>query len=176
MEQDALVRFAEHGGVVVGVAGGDDAVVEGVQRFHRGALGVFLPQDVVGDAAVVVHRQAVAQQGRRAELAHQRAGELIEGVREDDQLEMLAGPLDEFHRAVQRVQGVDHLLDVRQAVAVLVEDAEPHFHQLVVVGNVPGGGAQLVDTGALGEVDPDFRNQHPFQIETKQFHDDPLGR
>jgi len=64
VEQDALVRFAEHGGVVVGVAGGDDAIIEGVQRFHGGALGVFLAQDVVGDAAVVIHRQAVTQQGR----------------------------------------------------------------------------------------------------------------
>jgi aminoglycoside phosphotransferase family enzyme len=118
----------------------------------------------------VVDLQLVAQQGREAQLAHQRLGELVEGVGEDHHLEALAQPVDEFHRPLQRLQGGDHLLDVAQLQAMFVEDAQTLLHQHVVVRNVPGGRLQGVDTGFFRERDPDFRNQHAFQVKTGNFH------
>src|SRR3546814_10312618 len=44
MEQDASMGLAEHGGVVVGIARGNDAVVEALQRNDRLTLGVLLTQ------------------------------------------------------------------------------------------------------------------------------------
>lgn len=89
-------------------------------------------------------------------------GEFIEGVGEDDQLEMFVGLFDEFYCVVQWIQGVDYFLDVWQVVVVLVEDVELYFYQFIVVGNVSGGGVQFVDIGVFGEVDLDFWNQYFF--------------
>jgi hypothetical protein len=44
------------------------------------------------------------------------------------------------------------------------------LHQLVVVRLVARGAAQLGDAGALGELDPDFGNQHAFEVETDKLH------
>jgi hypothetical protein len=117
------IPASAHGGVVVGVAGGDHPVVERLQRADRLALGILLAQTVAGHAAVAVALEAVAEQRRPAELAHQRCGELVEGVGEDHQLEALAQPGGEFQRAVEWSEPSDHLLDGGQAQVVLVEDA-----------------------------------------------------
>jgi hypothetical protein len=50
---------------------------------------------------------------------------------------------------------------------VPVEDREPRLHQLVVVGLVARGAAQLRDAGALGDVDPDFGHEYALEIETR---------
>src|SRR5450830_1636402 len=44
MEQNPTVSLAQHGGVVVRIAGSDHAVVQALERQHRLALGVFLAQ------------------------------------------------------------------------------------------------------------------------------------
>lgn len=123
-----------------------------------------------------VHFQAMTEQGRPAQLLHQRLGELIESVRKDDQLEVFAGPFDELLGSFHRVQGIDHCLDVGQAVAMLIQNLQAHTHEFVVVRNIPGGGTQFIDAGFFSEVDPDFRDQHPFQVQAQQFHGvSPLG-
>jgi hypothetical protein len=83
---------------------------------------------------------------------------------------MLPQPVEGLGRARQRVHAGNHLLDVADAEPMLLQDPEPHGHQLVVVGNVAGGRAQGIDTRALGEVDPDLGDQDAFQIETCNFH------
>ena len=55
----------------------------------------------------------MAEQGGAPELAEQRAGKLLEGVRQDDDLEFRAQLLQKAERPVQRFQGADDLLDVR---------------------------------------------------------------
>ena len=54
----------------------------------------------------------------------------------------------------------------RQPVAV--EQLEPAAHQHVVVRLVAGRAAQLVDAGALGDGDPDLRQQHALDVERDQ--------
>ncbi|MCY1434516.1 hypothetical protein D9M71_505780 [compost metagenome] len=113
----------------------------------------------------------MAQQGREAELAHQRLGEFVEGVGEDHHLEALAQPVDELDGAFQRLQGGDHFLDVGQLQAMLVEDAQTLLHQHVVIRDIAGSRLERFDTGFFSEGDPDFRNQDPFQVETGDFHE-----
>ncbi|MNP26262.1 hypothetical protein D3C76_1191070 [compost metagenome] len=112
----------------------------------------------------------MAEQGREAQLAHQRLGELIEGVRQDHHLEALAQPVDELDGAIERLERGDHFLNVGELQAVLVENSQALLHQHVVVGNVPGSGPEGFDPGFFGEGDPDFRNQHTFKIQTGNFH------
>ena len=51
----------------------------------------------------------------------------------------------------------------------------PPAHQLVVVGLVARGAAQLGDAGALGDVDPDLGDEHAFEVETRDDHERAPG-
>ena len=115
----------------------------------------------------------MTEQGREAQLTHQRLGKLIERIRQDRHLKALAQPVDELDSAVQRLERGDHFLDIGEFQAMLVEDPQALLHQHVVVGNVPGGGPEGFDPGFFGERDPDFRDQHTFQIQTGNFHKTP---
>ena len=53
---------------------------------------------------------------------------------------------------------------------MLPEDVQPEVHQLVVVGLVPGGAAELRDAAGLGKSDPDFGDQDAFHIKTYNIH------
>ena len=175
MEQNPGMGLGQHGGVVVRVAGGHYAVVEALQGDHRLTLGVFLAQLIADNAIGFIGDQLVAQQGREAQLTHQRLGELVEGVRQNHHLEALTQPVDELNGAVQRLQGGNHFLNICQLQAVLVENAQTLLHQHVVVGNIPSGGFQRFNAGFFREGNPDFRNQHTFQVETGNFHGTLLG-
>jgi hypothetical protein len=70
-----------------------------------------------------------------------------------------------LQRAVERLHGADHRLDVRQPEPVLVEDCEAPAHQLVVVGLVARRAAQRRDARALGDVDPDLGHENALQVE-----------
>ncbi len=99
------------------------------------------------------------------ELAEQRLRELHEGVRQDDDLGPAAEPGEEVERAVQRLHGADHGLDVGQAEVMLVENREAAAHELVVVGLVTRRAPQRRDAGALGDVDPDLRDEDALEVE-----------
>src|SRR5690606_38501028 len=139
----------------------------------RLALGILLAQLVAHHAIGLVDHQLVTQQGREAQLAHKRLGELVEGVRQDHHLEAFAQPVYELDGAIERLEGSDDFLDVAQLQAVLVKDAQALLHQHVIVGNVPGGRLQRLDTGFFRKRDPDFRNQNTFQVETSDLHENP---
>ncbi len=164
VDEKTGVRFAEHGGVVVRIAGGDDAVV---QRFQRGDGFLFLvrlTQFIAGDA-VVRHEQAMAKKRRPVQLFHQRRGELLERVGQNYDLRERAEFVEKFLAAGQGMQRADDFLDLRKRDAVLVEDADAIIHQLVVIRFVARGAAQFGNLGFLGDGDPDFRRQHAFHVQ-----------
>ena len=85
VEEEADVGFAEHGGVVEGITGGDDVVVEILQGGDRFLLLIRLAEAVVDDAAVDDF-QLVAEEGGPIELLHEWLGKFLEGVGENDHL------------------------------------------------------------------------------------------
>lgn len=164
-KQDALVGSAQHGRVVVRIADGAGAEVQQAERGDRLALLVSLTQTVAGDPAIRVDLQAVTEDGRPAHLGEEGLGELHKGVGQDNDLGMIARPGDELDRARQWIQPTDDLVDGVDADAVPIKDLQPTTHQLVVIGLVTGGPAELGDAGPLGDADPDLRGQHPFHVE-----------
>jgi hypothetical protein len=58
----------------------------------------------------------------------------------------------------------------RPSFVGLRQDVQAVLHQGVVVGLVARGAAQLGDAGTLGEFDPDFGNEHTFEVETDELH------
>jgi hypothetical protein len=166
-EEDADVGFGEHEGVVVGIAGGDDPVVE----LAEGGDGMFLlvgeAELVIGDV-VVMNDEAVAEEGGPVELTDQGCGELFEGIGEDDDRHLLAQLAEELECTREGLEGGDNLLDIGEAEVVLVEDGESPAHEAVVIGLIAGGAAQFGNAGFFGDGDPDFRGEHSFHVECGQ--------
>src|SRR5690554_1749702 len=122
VKQNACVGFAQHGGVVIGITRSNNTVIKRLQGQHRLALGVFLPQAVIRHSAIVIVLQAVAKQGWETQLAHQRLGEFIEGVRQNDDLKPLAQPVDKLRGTLKWRQGSNHFLNFLEPQPVLIED------------------------------------------------------
>ena len=53
---------------------------------------------------------------------------------------------------------------------MLVKDAQAESHELVVVRLVARSALELFDAGRLGERNPDFRNEHAFQVKADNVH------
>jgi hypothetical protein len=170
VDEETRIGRAEHAGVVVRIAGGDDLEVQRLQRIHRVALLVGLAQFVVAHEAGGVDHELVAKECRPAQLAHQRVGEFVEGVRQDDHLEARAQLVQEVLGTFQRRHAAYHVLDVRQLQPVVLEQADAKAHQLVVVGLVARGAHEFGNAGALGKLDPDLGDQHAFEVEADNLH------
>jgi hypothetical protein len=84
-------------------------------------------QAVVHHDALGVGFQLVAEQRRHAELRHQRHGEFVEGVGQDDDLVVARAGRRGSPRAGHRPHLGDHLLDVRQAELVLFSAASRRY-------------------------------------------------
>jgi len=164
-KEEPGIGGVEHRRVVVRVAGRDHAEVQSVQCLHRLSLLIGLAEVVVHDSAGCIGFEAVAEDRRPAELAHEGLGKLVEGVRQDDQLEVRPDPIEELGRTVERLHPADDLLNVGQSQVVLAQDGQPLLHEFVVVRDVPGRESQFVDASAFGEVDPDLGNDDPFEVE-----------
>ena len=164
VEQDAAVGFAEHGRVVVGITGSDDLEVQFLEALDRFAFLVRHAQVVIDQHAFGVVFQRMAEQRRPAQLTHQRMGEFVESVRQDDDLVILAQLVEESASARHRAHFSDHLLDVRQAELVLAQDVEAESHQRVVIRLFARRPHQLGNTRALGKFDPDFGDEDPFEV------------
>jgi len=54
---------------------------------------------------------------------------------------------------------------------VLREQADAQLHQTVVVGLVARRAGELGDAGALRELDPDFGDEHAFEVEADHLHE-----
>ena len=125
---------------------------------------------VVGDLAVFVHNQFVAENGGPTQLLHQGLCELGEGVGDDDHLGDGAQFVQELAGAGHGIDGGDGVLDLLQTQAVLFQDVQTELHELVVVGFVAGGAGEFGDAGCLGEFDPDFGNQYSFEVQAYDVH------
>ena len=165
MEEETGIGLAQHGGVVEGISGGDDAVVQRLEGGHGLLLLIGLAQLVVHDAAVRGHIQLVAEDGGPRQLAHQRLGKFSKSVAQNDDLRDGAQLIEKGLRPLQRSQRADDLLDVRQLEAVCVQDFEAALHEHIVVGLLPRGAAQFGDASFFGKGDPDFRDENAFKIE-----------
>ena len=64
----------------------------------------------------------------------------------------------------------------RQAVAVLVQNAQALLHQYVVVRNIPGGCLEFFNTCFFCKCDPDFRDQYALKVKTCEFHNGLLSK
>ena len=170
VNQEANVGFAQHGGVVIGVAGSKNPIIQTVQGLYGCPLGILLPQLVIHYPPRLVGDQAVTEQSRPFQLPHQRLGEFVEGIGKNDHLKALAQPVDEIYSTGQGFQLGYYRLDVIHLEIMLLQKPQALLHQYVIVGNIPGSRAQFVDAGAFGKGDPDFRDQDPFQVQAGQFH------
>jgi len=108
VEEETVFGRPQHRGVVVRVAGRDDAVVEGLEGLDRATLLVVEAQLVVDDA-IVLHDEAVTYEGRHAEMAHQRPAELFECVGQNDHLGDRSQLVEEFSGAVEGGESRNHL-------------------------------------------------------------------
>ena len=165
VDEEPCVRGTEHRGVVVRVARGHHLVVQAAKRVHRGTLLVGHPEPVVAHPALAVDFEPVAEQRRPSELAHERVGEFVEGVGQDEDLVPRSQVVEELASPRQRAHVADHALDVGELHAVAIEQFEPEAHQLVVVGLVARRAREFGDPAAFGELDPDLGNEHSFHVE-----------
>ena len=83
-----------------------------MKGFDALSLGILLAQFVINNATIGIGFQSVTEKRRKTELAHQRLGKFIEGVRQNNNLEALAQPVDEFTCAWHRCHGRNHCLNI----------------------------------------------------------------
>ncbi len=164
VKKKTVIRLAEHRGVVERVAGGDDVVVERLEGGDGMSFLVGHAELIAGDA-IVRDDEAVAEERGPAHLLDERLGELLERVREDDDLGPAAQLVEKVEGARQERQTGDHGLDLRKRDAVSIHDPDTVKHELVVVGFVARGATQLGNTGALGDGDPDFRREDALHVQ-----------
>ena len=119
----------------------------------------------VADDAIFAHDELMTQDCWHAELHHQRRGELLERVAEDDHLRSRAQGVEKIAGTVHRRQSADDVGDQAHRQTLLVQDLQPALHQHVVVGLVASRAPQCLDTSAFGDSDPDLGHQHALKIE-----------
>ncbi len=169
-EEDALVGGLEHSDVVVGVAECYDIVFEAFEGFDGFAFGVGLSEFVVGDASVLVGFEAVAEEEGVFEFIHEWLRELDEGVADDGEACEFAYFAYELERTGEGVERAYDILDVVECEVMLVEDAETHLHEFVVVFNVPGGEFKFLDTSLFRHIDPYFWHEYALEVSANNPH------
>ena len=164
VEKETVVGLREHRRVVERITGGDDVVVE---RLERGDGVPFLVRqaELVARDAVIFHDEAMAKKCGSAELLHERIGKLLERIGEEDNLNAAAEFVEKFAGTGKWREAADHLLDSRERDAVSVENGDAGEHEFVVVRLVARGAAQFGEAGAFGDGDPNFRREDAFHVE-----------
>ncbi len=163
-EEAALVGLLEHARVVEGIAAGEHLEVEVLQVLHDLRLLVVEAQVVTLDH-VVFDFQVVAEDGRETEILHDGVGEFLERVRKNDHLGFVAEFVHKVAGAVEKSEVCNHVLDVRKLDVFAFENLDAALHEHVVVGNVAGGEAQVLDAGLFGDGDPNFRGEDSFKVQ-----------
>lgn len=166
-EEDPRVRPAEHGRVVVRVSRCHDPEVERSERLDGSTLSIVDAELVARDSIFAVDLEVVAEETRIAELPHQWLCKRIEGIGKNDHLGTGAKPIEEVRGAVERTHAVDDLLDLTERDSMFIENPQSVLHELVIVGLVPRRPAERFDAGALGDVDPDFRDENALEVQTR---------
>ena len=82
-------------------------------------------------------------------VGHQGLGEFLKGIAQNNHL--CGGPqlVQKRLGAGQRINLGDGVLDLLEPQAVLLQDAQPPGHQLVVIRLIPGGAPQLRNAAGL---------------------------
>ena len=114
---------------------------------------------------VVFDFQVVAEDSRESEILHDGVGEFLERVRKNNHLGFVAEFVHKVAGTVEKSEVCDHVLDVRKLDAFAFENLDAALHKHVVVGNVAGGEAQVLDAGLFGDGDPDFRGEDTFKVQ-----------
>ena len=171
MNEKARVGLSEHAGVVIGITGGNDVVV---QSFEGGDGFAFLVRDaeLIAGNLVVFHDEAMAKERGPIELADQRLGKLLESVGQNHDLGEGAKFIEELAGAFEEWKGSDHRLNIRELDAVAIKDINAVAHQLVIVRLIAGGAAELGNFGLVGDSNPDFGRQNAFHVQSNNrlFH------
>ena len=171
-EEAALVGLLEHARIVEGVSRSEHLEVQVLQVFHDLRFLVGEAQ-VVTLNHVVFDFQVVAEDSRETEILHDGVGEFLERVRKNNHLGFVAEFVHKVAGTVEKSEVCDHVLDVRKLDAFAFENLDAALHEHVVVGNVAGGEAQVLDAGLFGDGNPDFRGEDTFKV---QGNDTLLGK
>ena len=169
-EEEARLARLNHGKIVEAVAGGDGLIAHGLEGPDGGELRLLASEAEVRDLAAGGDHQLVAEQRRPAELLHQGLGKLGAGVAQNDGLGDGSELIQKLLRARQGVDGGDHVLDLLEAEAVFLQNAETPAHELVVIGFIACGAAKLGDAACLRKGDPDLGDQYALQIKACDIH------
>ena len=93
-----------------------------------------------------------------------------EGVADDHDLRERPELVEESARTLEGLERRDGVLDLGKLEAMLVKYVKTVLHELVVVGLFACGARQLRNVARIGELDPDFRNEHSLQVKTNDVH------
>lgn len=169
-EKNPPIRLGEHARVIVGITGSDDLKSQLVESLHRLTFLVRHAEMVGLNSPVCGNSETMTKERRVPELSHQRAGELVKSIGQNDNLELGLDPFEEFQSPFERSEAVDDLLHILDFQSVLIKNTETLRHQDIVIGNVPRRREEGVDSGFLRHIDPDFRNKDAFKIQAGYFH------
>src|SRR5687767_13085315 len=94
-KEKSRVGFVQHRGIVVRITGSHRKEVERFERSYRMLLWVLHSHVVVHNAATSVDFKLIAEESREAQLSHKWLCELIERVRQNNDLITLPQPGEE---------------------------------------------------------------------------------
>ena len=99
-----------------------------------------------------------------------RLGELLEGVAEDHRLSLCPQCVQKRFGAGHGVDLCNHILNFLQPQPMLLQNAQPPAHQLVIIRLVAGGAAQLRDAALLGKGDPYLGDKYSLHVKAYNVH------
>ena len=141
-----------------------------LESLDCGQLRVFATHLESCDLAVRSNFQRVAENGGIAQLLHQRACKLGEGITDDDDLCQFPQFVQKCLCTLQRFDLRNGFLNLFQSQTVFLQDSQPPMHQLVIIRFISGGTFQFGDTAFFCERDPDLRYQYTFQVQANNIH------
>ena len=163
-EENAVVGDLEHAQVVVTVASGNDLEVKLLEMLDGLLFVIGDAETVVGYLVVCVDFEFVAEERGTVELLQERAGELAEGVGENDEFVPGTKLVEEVEGAREGLESGDDFLDLRKSEAMFGKDAESVVHECIVVRFVASGTPEGFHAGFLREGYPDFGDKNALEV------------
>ncbi len=164
VEEKPVISLAQHRGIVEGISGGHDFEIERLKGRDGVAFLVGHAELVAGDA-IICYDEPVTEKGRPSHLSHERLGELLESIGENNHRGFLSEGAKKLGRAGKEGQPGDDLLDLAKGDAVPRQQIDAVEHEFVIIRLIPRRAAEFRDAGAGGDRDPDFWRQDAFHVE-----------
>lgn len=164
VEEKPVISLAQHRGIVERISGGHDFEIERLEGRDGVAFLVGHAELVAGDA-IICYDEPVTEKGRPSHLAHERLGELLESIGEDNHRGFFPEGGKKLGGAGEEGQPGDDLLDLAKRDAVLRQQIDAVEHEFVIIRLLPRRAAEFRDAGAGGDRDPDFWRQDAFHVE-----------